>query len=65
MHLTVEDFMALPDDAPTLLYVDEEQPCDHEVGYGYPSEPVLSGEVAWYELRTRKIWIEPSSKWRD
>ena len=65
MQLTVDDFMALPDDAPTLLYVDEEQPCDHEVGYGYPREPVLSGEVAWYELRTRKIWIEPSPKWRN
>ena len=63
--LTADDFAALPESTPTLLYVDEEQPCDHEVAWGLPGESVHAWEVAWYEISTRKIWIDPSRAWRD
>lgn len=64
LGITEDDLDGLPDGVPYLMMSDG-APCDHVVGWGYPSEPVLATEVAWYERETGRVWIDPSVPWRS
>ena len=61
--LTRRDVSALPENAPDLLFVDYGGECTTVIGWGYPAEAVYAGESAWYETKTRDIWIDPAKRW--
>lgn len=61
--LTRRDVQALPWNAPHLLFVDFGSACTTAIGWGYPEASVPWFESAWYELRTKDIWIDPAKRW--
>ena len=61
--LTRADFRAIPWWGKSLLMVDYGPECTTAIRWGYPKARVYEHESAWYERKTKDIWIDPAKRW--